>query len=190
MPDIDGLEATQYIRTNFSPPINNLPIIAMTAAAFIGDKDKCLNAGMNDYISKPFSAEGLLQKIIQLLPQKTSGQQKNFSDLTLIYERADGDMVFLKEILECYILEMPEYIREMNEFLTEKDYTGICKQAHKMKAPIALMGAVSLKELYAGIETSAKQQIDIDEISRQIEIAQLQCMQTIEELKSEFLKLQ
>lgn len=190
MPDIDGLEATQYIRTNFSPPISNLPIIAMTAAAFIGDKKKCLNAGMNDYISKPFSAEELLQKMIQLLPEQSLESKKNFSDLTLIYERADGDMVFLKEILECYILEMPEYIREMNEFLTEKDYTGICKQAHKMKAPIALMGAVSLKELYAGIEASARQQMDINEISRQIEVAQEQCLETIEELKSEFLKLQ
>ncbi|MDF2453333.1 MAG: rpfC 3 [Bacteroidota bacterium] len=190
MPEIDGLEATRYIRANFLSPISNLPIIAMTAAAFIGDKEKCLNAGMNDYISKPFSAEELLQKIAQLLPQQSFELKKNFSDLSLIYERADGDIVFLKEIIECYILEMPEYVREMNEFLTEKDYTGISKQAHKMKAPIALMGALSLKELYATIETGARQNIDIDEISKQIEIAQKQCLETVEELKSEFIKLQ
>ena len=47
--------------------LNNLPIIAMTAAAFIGDKEKCLSAGMNDYISKPFAAEDLLEKIKQFI---------------------------------------------------------------------------------------------------------------------------
>jgi signal transduction histidine kinase/ActR/RegA family two-component response regulator len=190
MPDIDGLQATQYIRSHFNAPICDIPIIAMTAAAFMDDKERCLRAGMNDYISKPFSAEELLQKLISYLPSQTPDQNKNFSDLSLIYERADGDMVFLKEILECYIVEMPGYIREMNEFLQEKDYTGICKQAHKMKAPIALMGAISLKELYAGIETSARENLDIHEISRQIEIAEKQCLETIEELKSEFFKLQ
>lgn len=189
MPEIDGLEATHYIRSGFKSPTCNIPIIAMTAAAYIGDKDKCLNARMNDYISKPFSADELLQKMIQLLPNTSSDKKNNFSDLSLIYERADGDMVFLKDIIECYILEMPGYIHEMNKFLTDKDYTGICKQAHKMKAPIALMGAVSLKELYADIETGARQQIDLKEISKQIEIAQKQCLETVEELKLEFSKL-
>ena len=189
MPDIDGFEATKHIRTHFKEPMNQLPIIAMTAAAFVGDKEKCLAAGMNDYISKPFSAADLLQKIIQLLPKQTLGPKPNFSDLTLIYERADGDMQFLKEIIECYILEMPMYIKEMDDCLAAKDLEEIRKQAHKMKAPIALMGALSLKELYADIEIGATQHKNIDELAIQIAIAKEQCMQTVVELNEEFQKL-
>ncbi len=189
MPDIDGFEATKYIRTNFESPINNIPIIAMTAAAFIGDKEKCLAAGMNDYISKPFSAKDLLQKILHLLPKSNLLPKINFSDLTLIYERANGDKEFLKEIIECYIIEMPVYITEMDEFLAAADFESVSKQAHKMKAPIALMGALALKELYNAIEVSALQNKDINDLAKQIETAKKQCLQTVEELKSEFQKL-
>lgn len=189
MPDVDGFEATKYIRTHLKEPLNCVPIIAMTAAAFVGDKEKCLAAGMNDYISKPFSAEDLLEKITRLLPQKTLAHKPNFSDLTLIYERADGDMQFLKEIIECYILEMPVYIKEMDDCLAAKDLEEIRKQAHKMKAPIALMGALSLKELYSEIEIGAKQNTDINVLAKQIAIAKEQCLQTVVELNEEFQKL-
>ena len=131
----------------------------------------------------------ILQKIIQLLPKQTLGPKPNFSDLTLIYERADGDMQFLKEIIECYILEMPMYIKEMDDCLAAKDLEEIRKQAHKMKAPIALMGALSLKELYADIEIGATQHKNIDELAIQIAIAKEQCMQTVVELNEEFQKL-
>lgn len=189
MPDVDGFEATKYIRTHFDEPKNKTPIIAMTAAAFVGDKEKCLAAGMNEYVSKPFIAEDLLVKIKALLPGQLSEQHTNFSDLTLIYERADGDMQFLKEIIECYILEMPVYIKELDDCLALGDYEEIRKQAHKMKAPIALMGALSLKELYSEIEIGAKQQKDLNELAKQIAIAKEQCLQTVAELNAEFQKL-
>ncbi len=187
MPDIDGFEATKHIRTTFGEPLCHIPIIAMTAAAFIGDREKCLAAGMNDYISKPFAAEDLLQKMLQLLPAQYN--KKNVSDLSLIYERADGDKQFLKEIMECYILEMPVYIKELEAFLAAEDFEGISRQAHKMKSPVALMGALELKELYASIETDAKQHKNIHVLAEQIKTAQQKCVQTVEELKYEFEKL-
>lgn len=189
MPDIDGFEATKHIRTHFDKPKNSIPIVAMTAAAFIGDKEKCLTAGMNDYISKPFAAEDLLQKIKQFLPESSSNEIHNCSDLTLIYERANGDMQFLKEIIECYVLEMPVYINEMDEYLAAKDFMEISKQAHKMKAPIALMGALSLKELYSDIELGAKQKKNLDELAKQIAIAKDLCLKTVVELNNELKKL-
>lgn len=189
MPDVDGFEATKHIRSQFTKPVNQIPIIAMTAAAFVGDKEKCIAAGMNDYISKPFLAEDLLQKITRLLPKQVLGHKPNFSDLTLIYERADGDMQFLKEIIECYVLEMPVYIKEMDDCLASKNFEEIRKQAHKMKAPIALMGALSLKELYADIELGAKEQKNLDELTKQIATAKEQCLKTVVELNEEFQKL-
>lgn len=70
MPEMDGYEATRYIRTNFTSPLSEIPVIAMTAHAFSSDEDKCIAAGMNDYISKPFKQEILLGKIAKCLKQK------------------------------------------------------------------------------------------------------------------------
>ena len=65
MPEIDGLETTRRIRGNLKL---TLPIIALTASALPEDRDICVNAGMNDYITKPFVPEDLLKKLSVLLP--------------------------------------------------------------------------------------------------------------------------
>lgn len=70
MPEMGGLEAATLIRKQLDPPKNNIPIIAMTAGALKGDKEKCINAGMNDYISKPFDQDELYLKIANYLGPK------------------------------------------------------------------------------------------------------------------------
>jgi len=67
MPEMDGYEATRYIRNNLNENIKNTPILAMTAHAFRDEEKKCKNAGMNDYISKPLNRNILQDKVIQLL---------------------------------------------------------------------------------------------------------------------------
>jgi CheY-like chemotaxis protein len=68
MPEMNGYETTHYIRNSMQPPLSNTPIIAMTATALVSEKTKCLATGMNDYISKPFLAKDLYEKIsMQLL---------------------------------------------------------------------------------------------------------------------------
>ena len=70
MPVMDGLETTRLIRSD--PRWRTLPIVAMTAHAMNGDKEKCLEAGMNDYVSKPVSPDHLLRVVDGYLLQKTS----------------------------------------------------------------------------------------------------------------------
>jgi len=186
MPEIDGFEATKNIRKHTNPQIANLPIIAITAAAFIADKNKCIEAGMNDYISKPFDPIDLLSKIHKLLPASLNELPKQLQcDLSLLKDRAAGDISFIKEILESYIQEMPLYIAEMELFLNKKDWQEISKQAHKMKSPIALMGAVQLKELFSEIEMEATLDKDKGSLIKQIRSAQKKCLQTVDELKRE-----
>ncbi len=71
MPEMDGYEATHYIRNNFSGVKKNIPILAMTAHAFQDEEAKCRQAGMNDYISKPLNRNVLLDKVRQLLNSNT-----------------------------------------------------------------------------------------------------------------------
>ena len=63
MPEMDGFEATHYIRNSIKDSISKTPIIAMTASALVSERAKCLASGMNDYISKPFQAKELYEKI-------------------------------------------------------------------------------------------------------------------------------
>lgn len=67
MPEMDGYEATKHIRENFSSSKREIPIIAVTAHALTGEAEKCINAGMNDYLSKPFDSDVLHSKIVSVL---------------------------------------------------------------------------------------------------------------------------
>ena len=73
MPEMDGYDATRYIRKKFESPKNQVPIIALTASALIGENQKCFKVGMNDFVAKPFDADHLLTKISEqvLLKQPT-----------------------------------------------------------------------------------------------------------------------
>lgn len=72
MPEMDGYEATKYIRQHFHRPVNNIPILAMTANVIKEEIEKCFDSGMNAYIAKPFDPEDLLNKISQLLIKKNA----------------------------------------------------------------------------------------------------------------------
>jgi CheY-like chemotaxis protein len=71
MPEMDGFEATKAIRELQSSGSNRTPIIAMTASAMAGDEEKCLDAGMDDYLAKPFTVQTLRAKLIKWLPIRT-----------------------------------------------------------------------------------------------------------------------
>lgn len=85
MPEMDGFEATKYIRDQRSSVLNHdIPIIAMTAHAMDGDKERCLEAGMDDYISKPIELESLIELLGKY--SITAKEEKHIDD------RASGDM--------------------------------------------------------------------------------------------------
>jgi signal transduction histidine kinase/CheY-like chemotaxis protein/HPt (histidine-containing phosphotransfer) domain-containing protein len=185
MPDMDGLEATDYIRNKMEAPICNTPIIAMTASALIGEEEKCIAAGMNDYISKPFNPTNLYDKIEKLLPKDLKKSSSKLIDLTILHKRADGDNEYLKEIFESYITEMPIYISEMKEFLDNKDWKRIKMQAHKMRSPIALIGAIKLKKLLETIEFYDLDESENAKLIDMVDKSIIKSLKTIEEIRNE-----
>lgn len=189
MPDIDGFEATQYIRKKMPAPLNNIPIIAMTASALVGDREKCISMGMNEYISKPFNPEELYTKIVTVLALENRFINEPIVDLTTLNERAEGDKEYLKEIILSYIQEMPIYVGEMNRFLNEKNRDQIRKQAHKMKSPAKLLGAFELATQLEFIEKSIDGQEVFEKIINSVEQMNSLCMFSVEALKKELSRM-
>jgi len=154
MPDIDGLEATEIIRTEINKTI---PIIAITASALVGEKERSLAAGMNDYISKPFHPDELFNKIKQLVPAQKLNTIEPICDLTTLHQKADGDNEYLKDILSSYVSEMPIYAKELMEAKNSGNYVIMGAQAHKMRSPAALLGAKEMVKLLSAIEKDCKE---------------------------------
>ncbi len=189
MPEMDGLEATKYIREKLASPICNTPIMAMTASALIGEEEKCITSGMNDYISKPFNPNDLFNKIIRFIPKELIKVTEKSIDLTFLHKRAEGDKEFLKELFDSYITEMPKYLGEFNQFVKEKNWSGIGKQAHKMRSPISLVGATELKMILEKIELEALVENKRPELLVLFEKVNELSLKTIEDITKELNRL-
>lgn len=181
MPDMDGFETTRYIRNEMGRKAEDLPIIAMTASAIHGERDKCLQAGMNDYISKPFNPSGLFELLSQHVNANMQNRSRPATNFTHLKEKADGNQEFLRDIMETYIQEMPEYLVELNYQVIQNDLKQIRAQAHKMKSPAALFGARELKEHLQFVELHIEQEGVTAEIRQRLEYINDLCRRTIDE---------
>ncbi|MES2761193.1 MAG: ATP-binding protein [Bacteroidota bacterium] len=203
MPGMDGIEATHYIRTKLPEPAKSTPIIAMTASALSGEKEKCFAAGMNDYISKPFNPLTFYKKIVRWSGYEDLGdsyyaertisvrtKNSKLVDLVIISDRADGDVGYIKEMIHMFIELMPEYFDELNEFYRSKNWEELGKQAHKMKTPAAYFGVEELRELLVKIEVNTiSGKINEEELKSIIKAIQKLSLAAIAELKAELIKL-
>ncbi|MCW3103134.1 MAG: multi-sensor signal transduction histidine kinase [Bacteroidetes bacterium] len=189
MPEIDGFEATRHIRKKMPAPISKIPIIAMTASALIGDREKCIAVGMNEYVSKPFNPEDLYDKIMKTIPLDAIKSTAPVVDLALLRERAEGDNGYMKDIMQSYIDEMPVYVNEMKQFLEAQQLNAIGPQAHKMKSPAKLLGAFELNLQLEFIEKNIAGHGLTQQMTGKIEQMNKLCLQTVEALKKELEKL-
>lgn len=201
MPEMDGLEATKYIRNNFEETKKTIPIIAMTASALSGEKEKCFAAGMDDYISKPFNPITLFSKIIKwakventhLIDISVKSIPKNklgkTNDLSLLRERASGDMKYIKEMIDIYCEKMPTYLEDFNKAYKQKKWNMLSQNAHKMKSPSVLFGAFELNKILSQIQIQATETFDLKEMKELIKKVNDLCLLSIEELKLELHKI-
>lgn len=173
MPEIDGYQATSSIRSMADPEKNSIPIVALTAAAIKGERDKCINAGMNDYISKPFEPEALIEIIAKNLKKgfniipTTNNQSQHINepdtkkifkyvDLTYIESIGDNDGNFQNDLLDIFRKQIPVIINELDEALQLNDFLKLSAVAHKAKSSVALLGIETLKKDMEALENNAK----------------------------------
>ncbi|MBB5647174.1 PAS domain-containing hybrid sensor histidine kinase/response regulator [Pedobacter cryoconitis] len=161
MPVMDGMEAIREIRKKMSVSI---PAIALTALALKGDNQKCLEAGFNDYLSKPFEEMQLLnivsvwlgKKVNQLTaPNISTVIETPLYDLTQLNTIARGNMDFIKKMKCLFKEQAPDSVNEMKAAYLKNDYVLMAKIAHRMKPSVDTMGIISLKEVLKEIEESA-----------------------------------
>ena len=181
MPELDGFQATENIRDWESAQNRKTPIVALTANAMAGDRERCIDAGMDDYLAKPFTQDELFatcEKWISLetrtkttltaVRQETSAtqaptrneQRAQLDPTTLANIRAlqqDGGPDILAKVVHLYLKNAPP----MLEKLQEATATGNCEllrgTAHSLKSSSANMGALKLAELCAELEQMGRE---------------------------------
>ncbi len=165
MPDMNGFEATQRIRDPESRVLrHDIPIIAMTAHALKGDREKCLEAGMNDYLSKPVTALALsevLERILtaepsaaMLSPENSTGQGKPVH-IQRIQAIADGDIAFEKDLIESYLSTTEQSLKSLESSIHAARGEEVKTCAHAIKGASANAGAKGMQEIARRIEQFA-----------------------------------
>ncbi|MBW4054458.1 MAG: response regulator [Proteobacteria bacterium] len=168
MPEMDGFEATAMIRNVRSNVLNHaVPVIAMTANAMVGDRDTCIEAGMNDYLAKPVKKEELAEVLgkwlktgdLKSAPRLMKGK---IPDMLLLFDEAelldhfDGDRDFVHSILDDALQEIPVDIETLKELSAGVDSQGVRLQAHTMKGLAGNVCTPALQEVCFKIESAAK----------------------------------
>ncbi len=189
MPEMDGMEATRRIREIEAkkgfrsgrlvpqPVKSHIPIIAMTAHAMQGDREKCLQAGMNDYISKPVSPQELADRLKNWLPkneiegecddikkekklEKTDASKtENLPvwDKQKMLERLD-DQELAMMIRDCFLADTPQQIQLLKAFLESGDVSGVERLAHTINGISANVCGERLRSVAFSMEKASKAQ--------------------------------
>jgi signal transduction histidine kinase/HPt (histidine-containing phosphotransfer) domain-containing protein len=154
MPEMDGFEATQLIRDREKGNGGHIPIVAMTAHAMKGDRERCLAAGMDSYISKPIRAEQLFT-VIQNLANRSQDKKKegtppskhgtqlaeDIFDLSKAMSAVAGDRVLFEEVANLFLEDAADKIAKLREGVVRGDASVVAQAAHTLKGSVGYFGA-------------------------------------------------
>jgi signal transduction histidine kinase/DNA-binding response OmpR family regulator len=203
MPEMDGYEATRQIRAGKagdSP--KQLPIIAMTANAMKGDKEKCLEAGMNDYISKPIDPASLLETLKKYLhhnpnsthkpsspnaspatpPQSIDLSQYPVFDEHTILLRMMENKAIVQKVLNTFVQDMKSQIATVKQECTQKESPDLVRICHSIKGASGNTSAKQMEYLSRQMESQAKQN-NLEFIQQSIPVLEQALADFIQEVK-------
>jgi CheY-like chemotaxis protein/HPt (histidine-containing phosphotransfer) domain-containing protein len=167
MPEMDGFEATAASRRREAETGRRIPIIAMTAHAMKGDRERCLEAGMDAYVSKPIGRQALAEAIERVTgggagtstpsPARQGETPANVVDLDEAVERLGGDIAFLEELMALLLEDVPHRLDNLHAAVDTGDVAAARREAHTIKGAAANVGAAAIRHLAARIELVAKE---------------------------------
>lgn len=160
MPEMDGIEATKIIREKLNLKI---PIIALTANAFKSEIEKCYQAGIDDYVTKPFEENILVEIIAKQLEKKeqkfifSEGEEALLYNLNALHNLSRGNQEFVLKMVQIFVKQAEEVIQKIEICFQNKDYEEVSRLIHKIKPSIEGVGVFSIVEEVKWIEKLAKE---------------------------------
>ena len=183
MPEMNGVQATTKIRKELKC---NTPIMAMTASVMQGERDNCVKAGMNDYISKPFNPQELNQKIWQLLPKPEALVEKRITNINYLRNAVGGDRNAIQEILEIYLSKTPPILDAMEKELADNKMDAVQLLVHNLKNSVGIIGADSLFHILDTIEANLHRKHVSAETMNMISKMMQMAWQSVKEIEDEY----
>jgi PAS domain S-box-containing protein len=162
MPEMDGLEATMAIRAAESGTGKHVPIVAMTAHAMKGDREKCLGAGMDGYLSKPIRTDELklaMSEVEKTRSMDQSSEQNSFraiGRLELLLESVMGDRALLTEMAELWLSDSEKQETQIRNGLELGDAMMVQRAAHALKGSVGTFQASAAQDIANQLELFAK----------------------------------
>jgi CheY-like chemotaxis protein/HPt (histidine-containing phosphotransfer) domain-containing protein len=164
MPEMDGLEATRIIR-GLEPPGTRVPIVAMTAHAMAGDQERCLQAGMDGYITKPLNGEDLLHWVRHYAAGLERGntedtnhpEDRRIELRTEILSRFAGREDLLRKVARLFREDYPRHLEAIHRSLLQEDIPALVKSAHSLKGSIGVFTAANAYEAASNLEMMGRE---------------------------------
>lgn len=182
LPETNGMEVTKIIRESENYTNEHIPIIALTAFALDRDKEKCLSAGMDSYLTKPINKNKLFKEIERLLPKTKIGiKNETQFNVTQILETIDGDKVLLNEIINHLIDFAPNQIKIIRNYYEEENLEEVEKAAHKLKGALINFGENEGYRLAGKVEMAAREN-DVEGVKKVIDVLEEEIKQIVEYL--------
>jgi two-component system sensor histidine kinase/response regulator len=144
MPEMDGFEATEAIRRQNQQDDMHTPIIAVTAHAMKGDRERCLGAGMDDYVTKPIRPDILKKVLDQWLPPISAPSEsvpallppKAPFNFQAALDRVEGDRDLLSEMATLFLEESPRFVQQLHQAIADNDAATVSYAAHTLKGSV------------------------------------------------------
>ncbi len=200
MPEMDGYETTRQIRTVLKLDV---PIVAMTAHALVGEREHCLQVGMNDFVSKPFQMNDLFKIVRKMLqintPSFVSSVNVLMNDpkmmaptlnLDYLNDVTGGDHESMADLLTVFLEETPSQLKKMNQALQAGNIEEVGKIAHALKSPVQMVGAEELMPAFIKLQEYGSKRADIalaQPLVQEVQLRMEALLPLVEEARKEYL---
>lgn len=203
MPEMDGYEITKIIRSKMRPSMRNTPVIALTADASEKERINAQDAGMNDYVVKPYTPDDLYNAIVRftdLLPSLQDGEAANARrlqekrrhagmNLDFLDKFTGGDKDLTVQLIEIFLRQLPEAIVRLEQKIPAGDWKEVHAIAHKLKSSIAIFELTELRKLITNIEEYARDKENLQDIPGIFKDFRSGASTAIHDLEAELQKL-
>ena len=170
MPEVDGLEATRQIRLQEQASGKHVPIVATTAHAMTGDRERCLLAGMDEYLSKPIHRQELLAVLARLGVNRVVGpserppESKHTREIAAkevvnkaeLLSQLDGDAQLLGEVIEAFLGDSGSLLQQVSDAVTNQDPVALERAAHKLSGTVSIFGSRPAMQAARALETMGR----------------------------------